>query len=133
MTSAGRVVLPPAVRRAIVAHARDAQPAECCGVLVGRGRRVAFAVRMRNVAASPTRYRLDDRAHIDLRKTLRAFRPPLAIVGVYHSHPEGRPDPSPTDLAEAHYPEWVHVIVGGGRQLRAFRIVGGRARRLLLR
>ena len=132
MSRATRVLLPLAVRRAIVAHARETHPAECCGLLVGRGRRVRFAVRMRNVADSPTRYRLDDRAHIALRKALRAFTPPLAIVGVYHSHPDGTAAPSPTDLAEAYYAEWVHVIVGGRGDLRACRIERGRARRVIL-
>jgi len=134
MSAAMHVVLPSPVRRAIVAHARDAYPMECCGLLVGAGRRVAFAVRMQNMADSPTRYRLDDRAHIELRKVLRAFTPSLAIVGVYHSHPDGTPEPSPTDLSEAYYSEWVYVIVGGvrRRQLRAFCIERGRARRLVL-
>lgn len=125
-----------AVREAIAAHARDAHPAECCGFLLGRGTRVAFAMRMPNVASSRNRYRLDDRAHIALRKTLRAFAPPLGIVGVYHSHPDGRAAPSATDLAEAYYPDWIHVIAGvDGRRVRlgAFRIAGGRARRLTIR
>src|SRR3990172_542050 len=108
------MVLPPAVRRAIVRHAREACPLECCGLLVGRGRDVMFAVRMRNVDASPGRYRLDDRAHIELRKTLRAFAPARSIVGVYHSHPDGTATPSRADCAEAHYPDWLHVIVGLG-------------------
>ena len=136
MSPAPGVVLPSAVRRAIVAHAREAHPAECCGLLVGGGRRVDFAVRMPNVADSPTRYRLDDRAHIELRKNLRAFTPPLAIVGVYHSHPDGTAAPSPTDVAEAHYAEWVYVIVGtraGRSLLRAYSITGGHARRLPVR
>jgi len=127
VSAARRVVLPSAVRQAIKAHAAEAYPAECCGLLVGRGRRVQFALRMRNVADTPRRrFRLDDRAHLTLRKTLRTFTPPLDIVGVYHSHPDGPPEPSRTDLAEAYYAEWVYVIAGGGR-LRAFSITDGRA------
>jgi proteasome lid subunit RPN8/RPN11 len=124
-------MLPAAVRQAIRTHADDAYPNECCGLLVGRGRQVLFAVRMQNMANTPQRYRVDDRAHIALRKSLRAFRPPLDIVGVYHSHPDGRPEPSRTDLAEAHYAEWVYVIVARGR-LRAFRIAACRARQLAI-
>ena len=135
MTGRGGVWLPAAVRRAIGAHAREALPDECCGLLVGQGRRIDFAVRMRNVAASPTRYRLEDRGHIELRRWLRAFAPPLTIVGVYHSHPDGPTEPSATDRAEAHYAGWIHLIAGlaGGRvRLRAFRIVNGRSHRLRL-
>jgi proteasome lid subunit RPN8/RPN11 len=85
---------------------------------------------MPNVAASDTRFHVDERAHIELRRKLRRLEPPLEIVGVYHSHPAGPPVPSPTDLAEAHYPEWIYVIVGLGRPRAAVRmwsIVGGRA------
>jgi proteasome lid subunit RPN8/RPN11 len=130
-----RLSLPPAVRRAIAAHARDAYPAECCGFLVGRPGRIDFAVRMRNLAPSARRYRIDDRAHIEVRKVLRSFEPLLEIVGVYHSHPDGTVAPSDTDCAEAHYPGWVHVIVAfDGRRIRfgAFRIGGGRSHRLVL-
>jgi proteasome lid subunit RPN8/RPN11 len=55
-------------------------------------------------------------------------------VGVYHSHPAGAALPSPRDLAEAHYPEWLFVIVGAaGRSVRAFRIARGRATRVRVR
>jgi proteasome lid subunit RPN8/RPN11 len=92
---------------------------------------------MRNVAANPTtRYRIDDRAHIDLRRLLRRIDPALRIVGVYHSHPETDPVPSPTDTAEGMYPEWAHVIVGlrdRRARLAAFRIAGGLAREIQVR
>jgi proteasome lid subunit RPN8/RPN11 len=130
------VTLPSAVRRALVAHADRERPRECCGLLLGRGRRVQFAVPVRNQAAGVTRYELDPRAHIDVRRTVRAFVPAMAIVGVYHSHPEGLPDPSPTDIAEAAYPEWVYVIVGrrGARpRIAAYRIRRGRVARLAVR
>ena len=119
------------IRRAMVAHARRDAPNECAGFLVGRGAHVIAAVPMQNAAASRTRYRIDDAAHIELRRHLRAFSPPITIVGVYHSHPATAPVPSETDIAEAHYPEWCYVIVGlKGRQasVRAYRIRHGRTR-----
>jgi proteasome lid subunit RPN8/RPN11 len=130
------VVLPADVRHAIVAHARRERPRECCGLLVGRGRRVAFAVAMTNVEAGTTRFRLDDGEHIQLRRVLRAFRPPLDIIGVYHSHPRGEAIPSETDVAEAAYPRWLHVIVGLKRApaaIAAFRLHDGRVRQVTLR
>lgn len=114
----------------MLAHARRDAPLECCGLLVGRARRgivdVVAAVPMRNVAASPVRFRVDDSEHIDLRRLLRRFAPPLTIVGVYHSHPSGPPEPSATDVAEAGYPEWAYVIVGlaGRARVRAFALDG---------
>jgi proteasome lid subunit RPN8/RPN11 len=127
------VRLPSAVRRAVVAHARRARPLECCGLLVGTGRHLAFAVPMDNVESSRVRYRIDDRAHIELRRVLRRFVPPLSICGVYHSHPAGDARPSATDIRDAFYPEWIHVIVGlGGKRpsVRAFQIRRGRVREL---
>jgi proteasome lid subunit RPN8/RPN11 len=106
-----------AARRAMIAHARTAHPRECCGLLVGWRREVRFVVPVRNVAASPTRFRLDDRAHLELRRVLRSWQPRLEIVGVYHSHPAGPAWPSATDVTEAHYPDWAFVVVGlGGRR-----------------
>ena len=83
---------------------------------------------MQNVASSRVRYRIDNRAHIELRRMLRGMRPSLSIVGVYHSHPAGDAWPSPRDVAEAFYPEWMHLIVGfrGSRPvLRGFLIRNG--------
>jgi proteasome lid subunit RPN8/RPN11 len=118
----------PETLRAIARHARRALPRECCGFLVGARRRVLFAVATRNVAAGPFKYRIDDAAHIALRRALRRFVPPLEIVGVYHSHPNGEARPSSSDVARAFYPAWTHVIVGmrRGLSVRAFRIARGR-------
>jgi len=128
--------IPTAVKRAIVAHARRDRPNECCGLLLGRGNAVQFALPMTNVLASPTRYRISDAAHIECRRFLRAFAPELSVVGVYHSHPAGAAEPSPRDLAEAMYPDWLYVIVGLAPKppmLRAFRISRGRARKVSLK
>lgn len=66
---------------------------------------------------------------IDPREQLRAFRSIDAageeLVGIYHSHPVSQPYPSPTDRAEAHYPDALYVMVSlrsGTPELRAFRI-----------
>jgi len=124
------LVIDPLVRLELVAQAIEARPVECCGLLVGRGRHIVAAVPMRNVAESRVRFRLDDRAHLDLRRTLRVLRPALDIVGVYHSHPAGRAWPSETDIEQSYYPDWAFVIVGlaGRPRVAAFRIRNGRAR-----
>ena len=116
-------------------HARDERPRECCGLLVGAVRRIQFAVPMVNTEQGTSRYRIADRAHIELRRVLRGFQPPLRICGVYHSHPSGEAVPSPTDIAEANYPEWVYLVVGLERKpiVRGYRIKRGRARELQIR
>ena len=132
---AASIRLARAVRRAILDHARAAQPLECCGLLVGRRADVLFACPVRNLAESAVRYEVDPRAHIDLRRVLRQLTPALAVVGVYHSHPRGAAAPSAADASQALYDNWIHLIVGlaGVRpQLAAFRIRRGRVHPLQL-
>ena len=136
MTSRGDVRMHRATLTAVLEHARRARPREACGLLVGTRGRVAFAIPVRNVARGSTRYRVDPAEHIALRRILRELTPAVGIIGVYHSHPRGRARPSATDVAEALYPEWVHLIVGlaGPRATASvFAIARGGVRRLRLR
>jgi proteasome lid subunit RPN8/RPN11 len=112
------------VRLAIVAHARTDAPKECCGLLIGEGRRVDFAVPLSNVDPNPiVGFRIDPAEHIAVRRIVRRLTPALSIVGVYHSHPRSAAVPSPRDIAECHYPDWIFVIVGrAGRSVRAYRL-----------
>jgi len=47
------------------------------------------------------------------------------LVAIYHSHPVSQPYPSPTDRAEAHYPDAAYVVVSlraSEPELEAWRI-----------
>lgn len=88
----------------------------------GEPRRV---IRCANVHETPT-----TRYLIDPRELLRAFRAMdergEELVAIYHSHPASQPYPSPTDRAEAHYPDAIHVLVSlrsSEPEVRAFRIL----------
>ena len=119
------IKLPRAVSELVVAHARDAMPDECCGVLLGTAAEVVAAVPARNIADRPHRFLIDPKDHIDARRT--AHRRGLEVVGFYHSHPHSDPYPSPTDKAEATYPDAISLIVSlkeGPPRLRAF-VIGG--------
>ena len=119
------MILPRAVRDAIVAHAREAAPAECCGMLVGSGGRITASVRARNLAAEPTRFLIDPVDHIRARREARDAG--LDVVGFYHSHPHSDPAPSHTDLAEASYPNHLYAIVGlkgEAADVRVYRFTG---------
>lgn len=108
---------------AIVAHAREAAPDECCGVLLGRGDEIVEAVRARNVAEpATTRFLIDPKDHIDARRDARTRG--LDVVGFYHSHPRSSAAPSDTDLAEAAYPGGLYVIVGLGADRPEVRVFG---------
>ena len=95
--------------RKIVAHAREAAPAECCGLLVGRSDEIVDAIPTRNVAGDESRFLIDPKDHIDGRREAR--RRGLEVVGFYHSHPRSPAEPSATDVAEASYPDHVYLIV----------------------
>jgi proteasome lid subunit RPN8/RPN11 len=111
----------------MIAHAREEAPNECCGLLAGQPRRVDEVVPCTNLDASPVRFRLDPKQHIDTNRRLRGSA--SAVVGAYHSHPASPAMPSETDVAEAHYPEFVWIIVSLARaeapDVRAYSIVGG--------
>jgi proteasome lid subunit RPN8/RPN11 len=113
-------------REAIVRHALAARPRECCGILLGRGGEVVEAVAATNLSDDPNRFLVDPRDHIDARRNGRSRG--LEVVGFYHSHPRGGALPSPTDVAEAAYPDLLHVIVSLEREpaeVRAFRLGRG--------
>ena len=117
----------------VSAHASECQPLECCGLLLGTSDHITQAVRSPNIAEGPTRFLLDPRTHIEARRTAR--NQGLQVIGFYHSHPHSQPYPSATDLAEAAYPECVHLIVGfidGKAEVRLFNYKDGRARELPL-
>ena len=99
-----------AALEAIVAHARDAAPAECCGLLLGHAAEITEAVRTRNVAIQErSRFVIDPKDHIDGRRDARLRG--LEVLGFYHSHPSSPPSPSETDRAEANYPGHLYLIV----------------------
>jgi proteasome lid subunit RPN8/RPN11 len=81
-------------------------------------------IRCANVHETPTtRYLIDPREQLSAFRSIDAADEEL--VGIYHSHPASQPYPSPTDRAEAHYPDAVYVLVSlrtGTPEMRAFRI-----------
>ena len=91
-------------------------------MLVGRGDEILQAIAARNLADDPNRYLLDPADHIAIRRNARAAG--LAVVGFYHSHPHSAARPSPTDEAEATYPDHLYLIVGADG-VRLFRLTCG--------
>lgn len=73
---------------------------EVCGLLFGGRDEVVHAVKCANVAADPaTTFEIDPTALIAAHKAARVGGP--ALVGHYHSHPKGAPEPSARDAAAA--------------------------------
>lgn len=117
-----------AVLAAIEAHTRVAAPEECCGLLIARNGRIDEVISVENQAADPRRhYEIGPRAYLAAIKRCRTTD--AIVIGAYHSHPQSRPEPSPTDLAQA-FSDFLYLIagpVGATAQLtiRAYRLRAG--------
>jgi proteasome lid subunit RPN8/RPN11 len=124
LTSADQpaVVLPEQVWRAILTHAENTLPDECCGLIAGDSGAVRFAYPLTNSNPSPVSFTIDPSEHFGAMT--HAEGQGWEISGVFHSHPTGEPSPSATDVAMAWDPMWVHLIVCGG-EIGAYRIVDG--------
>ncbi len=77
-------------------EARNAHPHECCGLLIGDGATITSVVPAHNVHPAPqTHFEIDPQTLINAHREARSGGP--QIIGYYHSHPNGQPQPSATD------------------------------------
>ncbi|MDP9494300.1 MAG: M67 family metallopeptidase [Actinomycetota bacterium] len=122
MSPAGPLLVPEPIRLAILAHADNCLPDECCGLIATEGGGIRFVYPLTNANPSPVSFTVDPNEHFGAMR--HAESQGWEITGVFHSHPQGEPTPSPTDVAMAWDPDWIHLIVGGG-ELGGFRIMRG--------
>jgi proteasome lid subunit RPN8/RPN11 len=117
------MVISQADRDALVQHAREDAPNECCGYARIEDGRVAEVVRSENLRHSPYGYELDPKSLMAANELDDAGQG----VAIYHSHPKSEAKPSQTDINLAHYPDWLYVIVSldGEPTVRAWRIQDG--------
>jgi len=120
------VILARGMAEAIFAHAEQAKPNECCGLVGGRiDGRAKSIYKLRNVAESATvSY---EAAAEDLFVAQREMRERNELLlAIYHSHPRSaEPQPSDTDVRLAFYPSAIYLIIGlAGTEptMRAFSI-----------
>src|SRR5215467_7065978 len=116
---------------AMIAHARETAPQECCGLIGGVSDIKAVTLyRLRNVTPHPeSAY---EAAPEDLFAAQRQMRERGEdLLAIYHSHPRSSdPQPSETDVRLAYYPAATYLIIGlGGEQpiVQAFLISEQRA------
>lgn len=125
------------IRNEVVAklmeHARQEPERECCGLLTGRDGAITRAFPAANAAANPaTEYEI---APDELFRFMREIRAAgLAMMGIYHSHPNDRNEPSPHDIERAYYPDAAYFIIApqadAAKRVRAFSIREGRVKEL---
>jgi len=100
-------------RAQLAREARAAFPRECCGLVEGRrgerGVDITALHPCRNVAPGLDAFEIDPAEQFRLLRALRGTD--RAIIGCYHSHPNGTPEPSPRDVAAAGEEGFLWLIV----------------------
>ncbi|MFP3883258.1 MAG: Mov34/MPN/PAD-1 family protein [Actinomycetota bacterium] len=96
--------------RRIVDHCRRALPNEGCGLLALEGDRIMEIYPTDNADESPTSYTIPPQEHYDA--VMDAESKGWEIRGAFHSHPNGPPRMSATDLERALKPGWLYLVVG---------------------
>lgn len=136
MERAGTIRLPARLLAAVRAHAEAAYPEECCGALLGRvprepeaAREIVRAVAVRNQSAERRADRFLIPAAAVRALDRAAAQDGLAVIGFYHSHPDGPPRPSRLD-AQAAWPWYSYLIVavsaGGAGEAGCWRLTDDR-------
>lgn len=101
--------IPQAKCEEMLRHLQDAYPLEACGILAGRDGRVRRVYAVDNLLRSPVAFEMEPQQQ--LHAMLHLEEAGLEMLAIYHSHPKGPQTPSPTDIAQAYYPDVAHVIV----------------------
>lgn len=111
----------------IIAHAREDDPNECCGIIAGDGGRATKLYRAANSEASPFRYNVDSKDLLRIYRDLESHG--WDVLVIYHSHTHTEAYPSPTDVRLAAWPDAHYVIASlmdaANPAVRAFRIQDG--------
>ncbi len=111
--------MPPVIRisqthlDAMIAHALEDAPIECCGLIAAKDGVVTGIHRAKNREASPYRFSINPLETRDITEAIEDAGSELA--GFYHSHTGSEARPSPTDIrtmGPLFGPPYVHVVVG---------------------
>jgi [CysO sulfur-carrier protein]-S-L-cysteine hydrolase len=114
-------------------HVAAAFPEEACGIVGGLEGRSVRVFPVENILHSRTRFKMEPESQ--LRVLLELEQNGQDLLAIYHSHPDGPPHPSETDIAEAYYPEAAAVIWfrhGEEWRCRAFKIQDNQVVELIL-
>lgn len=93
----------------MIAHAREDDPDECCGALLGENDTVVALRRVTNTEHSPYRYNMDPQEFFKVYQ--EAEEQGWGLWGFYHSHTHTQAYPSQTDRNLAAWSESYYLIV----------------------
>jgi proteasome lid subunit RPN8/RPN11 len=123
------VVVPPALRRELEAHADAEAPNEACGLIAIRDGVADRYLPATNAAASPYRFQLEPRDPMDFFLEDEGYE-----LAVFHSHPTDKAEPSRTDVQNIGLWEGKPYLILSRPtgELRAWRIADGAVEELEL-
>ena len=102
--------IPAEIRDAMVQHALEEDPNECCGILAGAGGMVLHHYRITNTEKSPYRYSMDGRELNQVLRELDDYGWEMQVI--YHSHTHSPAYPSDTDVRlAANWPDPYYLLV----------------------
>ncbi|WP_269139924.1 M67 family metallopeptidase [Rossellomorea arthrocnemi] len=106
-------------------------PNESCGLISGKENRCLAVWPMQNIEPTPHSFAMDPNEQD--RVISHMLRRNESFVGIYHSHPFGRPVPSKDDVSFSLYPDVYYFIASvGGRdeELRCYKINNGKVKHI---
>ena len=128
--SPAAIIFPRPLYDEMLAHVLSGPVLEMCGLLSGRAGKVDRVWPVPNALHSPSAYRMDGPEFAEAMIGCE-FEP----LGIFHSHPAGPPIPSPTDIAEAAYPDSIYVVISlqnTSPGVRGFRIIDEQVTEVIL-
>lgn len=94
----------------LIEQAQQSSDTEICGLLGARHGQPATVYAITNIADNPERhFLLDAKQQIDAMRSMRDNNETL--FAIYHSHPNGSPEPSSEDIEKATYPDALYLII----------------------
>src|SRR5512136_1558741 len=81
---------------------------EACGLVVGEENIASLVIPVTNILHDAHRFRMDPDEQ--LKAFLLVEEKGWEIIAIYHSHPHGIDQPSPTDFAEVTFPGIIYLI-----------------------
>jgi len=111
----------------MIAHARDDDPNECCGLVSRRNGDAVKVYRTTNTEASRFRFVIDPAEQLRIYNEIEDAG--LDLGAIYHSHTRSAPYPSQTDINFAKdWPGVLWIIIGladGEPEVRTYEIRDG--------
>jgi proteasome lid subunit RPN8/RPN11 len=92
----------------ITSHIESCLPEEACGLIGGIERTARLVIPVENELHSPVRFTMAPLAQLKGLDLIEAQG--WELLAIFHSHPQGPAEPSPTDIAEFYYPGSAVII-----------------------